>query len=81
MTSQSTLIRRTDGKKFKVADLAHWSTIVAEDGEQDTVKWGFGDQYVSASKGFSYIVLKCAHIVDNYTNEICGAEAPCRKHK
>jgi hypothetical protein len=56
MTSQSTLIRRSDGKKFKVVDLAHWSTIAAEDGEQDRVKW-YGDGYVSANKGASYFVL------------------------
>jgi hypothetical protein len=81
MTSQSTLIRRTDGKKFKVVDLAHWSTIAAEDGEQDSVKWYGGDGYVSASEGHSYFLMKCAHVVDNYTNETCGAVFPCREHK
>ena len=81
MTSQSTLIRRTDGKTFKVVDLAHWSTIAAEDGERDLVKWYGGDGYVSADKGVSYIVLKCSHILDNYTNETCGRNLPCRVHK
>ena len=80
MTSQATLVRRTDGKLFKVVDLAHWSAIASEDGEQDTVKW-YGDGYVSAVKGFSYFVKTCAHVLDNYTHEACGREIPCQVHK
>jgi hypothetical protein len=53
MISGTTLVRRRDGKEFRVVDLAHWSTIRAEDGETDTVKW-YGDGYVSADKGCSY---------------------------
>jgi hypothetical protein len=53
MTSTTILIRRRDRKEFRVEYLAHWSTIRAEDGETDTVKW-YGDGYVSADKGFSY---------------------------
>lgn len=56
MTGNSTLKRRSDGKLFKVTDHSHWSTIQAEDGEQDNVKW-YGDGYVSASRGFSYTVV------------------------
>lgn len=56
MTSDSILIRKTDGKKFKVTFLSHWSDIQSEDGETDYVKWGFDDIYVSNSKGFSYIL-------------------------
>jgi hypothetical protein len=58
MTSKSTLVRESDGKTFRVKLLGHWSDIVADDGEQDSVKWygGDGDRqlYVSASKGYSY---------------------------
>jgi hypothetical protein len=53
MKSDSVLVRRRDGKEFRVVDLAHWSTIRSADGEEDCVKW-YGDGYVSASKGFSY---------------------------
>ena len=60
MTSQSTLLRAADGKAFRVKLLGHWSTIVADDGEEDSVKWygGDGDRqlYVSASKGHTYEV-------------------------
>ena len=44
------------------------------------MKW-YGDGYVSADKGVSYFVKTCAHILDNYTNETCGRESPCRVHK
>lgn len=50
----STLRRRSDGKLFTVRDHAHWSKIVADDGEEDSVKF-YGDGYVSANKGFSYV--------------------------
>lgn len=57
MTSTSTLIRKHDGKKFKVSFLSHWSDIKAEDGSEiDSVKWGFDNIYVSHSKGFSYLL-------------------------
>ena len=60
MTSQSILVRRTDGKQFRVKWLAHWSDIVADDGEEDSVKWYGGDAtcalFVSASKGHTYEV-------------------------
>jgi len=59
MTSTSILTRTTDGKKFRVAVLSHWSDIVSEDGETDSVKWYGGNKralFVSASKGFSYEV-------------------------
>jgi hypothetical protein len=55
MKSDSVLVRRRDGKTFRVVDLAHWSTIRSADGEEDHVKW-YGDGYVSAAKGFSYEV-------------------------
>lgn len=57
MLSTSILVRTTDGKRFSVAVHAHWSTIRAEDGEEDTVKW-YGPGYVSASKGYSYTEVK-----------------------
>jgi hypothetical protein len=50
-------IRESDRKVFKLMERGHWSTIQAEDGETDTVKWYGGSDvlmYVSASKGFSY---------------------------
>lgn len=53
------LVRKTDGKVFRVTFLAHWSEIESADGETDYVKcYGFsaeGDLMVSANKGFTYI--------------------------
>ena len=50
MNTGDILIRDTDGKRFRVLDLAHWSEIVANDGEKSSVKWIGGDKYV-APKG------------------------------
>ncbi len=55
MRSTDTLVRSHDGKEFKIKFHSHWSDIVAEDGEEDCVKW-YGPGYVSNSKGFSYTV-------------------------
>lgn len=60
MKSTSTVVRKQDGKIFRVACLSHWSDIVADDGETDSVKWYGGNSqhefYVSANKGFGYKV-------------------------
>jgi len=56
MTEQSILIRSNDKKIFKVKFLSHWSSIVSDDGEIDTVKHLGGYEYVSTSKGFTYII-------------------------
>ena len=48
MTSTSVLVRPSDGKRFRVRYLAHWSVIISEDNkERDTVKWLWDRQYVS----------------------------------
>jgi hypothetical protein len=46
--------RTSDKKVFKVTFYSHWSTIQADDGETDAVKWFGGDDYVSASQGHTY---------------------------
>jgi hypothetical protein len=55
------LERRSDGVLFKVISLGHWSSICAESGEVDSVKWfGFDGEraaYVSASKGYTYLLI------------------------
>ncbi len=56
-----TFKRRDDGKIFTLKLLSHWSDIESDDGEQDCVKWyggsKDGDLFVSASKGFSYVLI------------------------
>lgn len=59
MRTNSILTRTSDGKKFIVTDLAHWSQIQSLDKtETDTVKWygGNGDVelYVGSTSGFGY---------------------------
>lgn len=54
MTIDSILIRQSDKKEFRVKYLSHWSSIISEDGETDTVKILGGREYVSAYKGFGY---------------------------
>lgn len=54
-----TFERASDKKVFKSTDVSHWTSIKAEDGEEDSVKW-FGPEppqagYVSASKGHTYV--------------------------
>jgi hypothetical protein len=56
MTSESILIRDHDKKSFKVKIVSHWSLVVSDDGEFDTVKYMGGYVYVSMSKGFGYIL-------------------------
>lgn len=56
MTSTSILVRKSDGKKFHVTFLSHWSDIASDDGETDYVKWGWDNEYVSHSKGHSYLL-------------------------
>lgn len=56
MRSDSTLVRRTDGKRFRVTLLSHWSDIEAEDGERDRVKWVGDEQYVSDVRGHGYLL-------------------------
>lgn len=58
MRSDSTLVRCTDGKRFRVLSLAHWSDIVSDDGELDRVKWVGDDYYVSDVRGHGYTVEK-----------------------
>jgi hypothetical protein len=65
MHSNDTLIRKSDAKEFRVTFHSHWSTIVAQDGEEDSVKfaWRHGsidgpdayltDEYIG-HKGNSY---------------------------
>lgn len=50
MNTGDTLIRDTDGKRFRVVELAHWSEVVADDGERIPVKW-IGDNKYVAPKG------------------------------
>lgn len=54
MRSDSTLVRDSDGKEFRVTWLGHWSDIQAADGEKDSVKW-YGPGYVG-HKGNTYKV-------------------------
>lgn len=55
-----TYTRVGDGKVFKIKFYGHWTDIVSEDGETDSVKWlggtgaTGGEAYTSASKGFKY---------------------------
>lgn len=56
MNSDSILIRQNDKKEFMIKYLSHWSSILSEDGEADTVKLLGGREYVSAYKGFTYIL-------------------------
>ena len=46
--------RTTDRKVFVVTFYSHWTDIRSEDGETDTVKWCYDEEYVSASKGHTY---------------------------
>jgi hypothetical protein len=58
MKEGSVLRRVEDNKLFTVTYLAHWSDIVSEDGEKDSVKWyGIADgvlELVGNSSGHSY---------------------------
>lgn len=58
MYSNSVLFRQRDGKIFTVKNLAHWSDIVSEDGEADSVKlYGHENNHellVGATSGHSY---------------------------
>ena len=45
----STLVRKEDGKEFKVVLLGHWSDLIAADGEKVSVKL-----YGSADNGPDY---------------------------
>ena len=56
MNINSILIRDNDKKIFKVKFVSHWSSIVSDDGEIDTVKHLCGHEYVSAVKGFGYVL-------------------------
>ena len=58
MKLKSILIRVNDNKEFTVKFLSHWSSIVSQDGEVDTIKLldEHTHEYVSASKGYSYIL-------------------------
>lgn len=53
-----TYTRKSDDKVFKIVNYGHWTDIVSDDGETDSVKWGWTydgyDLMVSASKGHSY---------------------------
>lgn len=64
MTTRDMLVRRVDGKQFKPTFVSHWSDIQSVDGETDSVKWYGVDAgkmaYVSASKGFSYLLIERA---------------------
>jgi len=60
MKNNSFLIRESDNKKFFPVSIAHWSSIRAEDGERDDVKY-YGDHngeelYVSRDRGHGYVV-------------------------
>lgn len=48
MNTGDTLIRDTDGKRFKVLELGFWSKVVADDGEIVSVKWAIADRYVGS---------------------------------
>jgi hypothetical protein len=58
MKIKSHLIRVQDKKIFKVKFLSHWSSIISDDGEVDTIKLlnEHTHEYVSMSKGHSYIL-------------------------
>lgn len=56
-----TYTRVGDGKVFKIKVSGHWTDIVAEDGETDTVKFAFcanwnhrSETYISAFKAHKY---------------------------
>jgi hypothetical protein len=55
MISKDCLLRE-DGKLFLPTVISHWSTIQADDGEKDEVKWIGGTEYVSMYKGWKYIL-------------------------
>lgn len=57
MNSGDIVVRDTDGKRFAVRLLAHWSDIVADDGEVASVKWIGGNKYV-APKGPTFTLLE-----------------------
>jgi hypothetical protein len=61
MREGAVLVRESDGVLFKVISVGHWSSIVSESGETDSVKWyGMSGErlaYVSASQGFSYLLV------------------------
>ncbi len=48
----SKLRRQSDGKVFQVTELAHWSLVLASDGEKDSIKWLGGDEYVGTCDGY-----------------------------
>ena len=54
------LKRRSDGKVFEVTFHGHWSDIRSEDGEEDRVKWCWGDdataEYISFNQGHLYTI-------------------------
>jgi len=61
-----TYIRRSDGLKFRVTFLSHWSDIQAENGEQDSVKFygsdGPGRELLVGHTGQTYIrISRCQH--------------------
>lgn len=58
MYGDSVLERHSDGKRFRVAFLAHWSGIESDDGEQDVVKWLGSDDYVAMSSGHLYTLVE-----------------------
>lgn len=61
MREGAVLVRSEDGVRFRVVTLGHWSVIVSESGESDSVKWlgvvGERSSYVSASQGFTYLLV------------------------
>lgn len=63
--------RTSDQKVFTVVTYGHWSQIVADDQETDTIKWFNADEYVSALKGHSYLKTRVQGVVDT-----TGVERP-----
>lgn len=57
MNEDDVLVRDTDGKRFKARLLAHWSEIVADDGEIVSVKWIGANKYV-APRGPTFTLLE-----------------------
>lgn len=61
MRSTDTLIRKSDRKEFRVTLHSHVSYLEAADGEQDAVKWGWGDGPEGAKEPALYISMTQGH--------------------
>jgi hypothetical protein len=67
------------------ADGETYSIVLACDDHLPIVEAREGAEYVATSDAdeerCDVCPKHCGHIVDNYTNETCGALLPCMRHK